>query len=245
MQWNIGHFSKGIVPSSQITDIDFENKVKEFKVLIDNSSADVISLCEYSLLFANTDFHPECYADTLLFSEYQNQFIGNNGVLRHFSLNAIMSKRELVEPSSVDYVVNHTATITHTSAIKATDYYYNRCYINVGDRNVVLVNTHLAFDKNNPEIAVNQIKELIAAFKDDEYVLICGDFNTSASSYKLFIDAGYQLANSGDLETFPSTKKVSPLDNIVSKGLAISNVAVIISPLSDHYPIICKISVFD
>lgn len=245
MQWNIGHFSQGAVPSSRITDSDYLQRLQDYRQLINDVSADIVTLCEYSVLFSDTELHPNCYADTLLFNEYPFRFIGNNGIIRGYSLNAIMSKMGLLHPSSVEYQTNSTASITHISAIKATDYYYNKAFIYVGDHKVVLVNTHLAFDKNNPDIAINQIKELINELDNEEYVVICGDFNTSSSNYKLFSEAGYSLANTGVLRTFPSSRPTTPLDNIISKGLSIRDAHIVSSSLSDHYPIVCTISTVD
>ena len=126
MQWNIGHFSQGALPSSRITDSDYLQKLQDYRQLINDVSADIVTLCEYSVLFSDTELHPSCYADTLLFDKYPYRFIGNNGIIRGYSLNAIMSKMGLLHPSSVEYQTNFTASITHTSAIKATDYYYNK-----------------------------------------------------------------------------------------------------------------------
>lgn len=242
MQWNIGHFSEGKSSGSLITDASYYNKLTEYRQLIMDVSADVVSLCEYSLIFANTASHPGCYADTCLFYDYPFVFIGNNGRIRNYSLNAIMSKQEITQPTTINYVTNSTAEITHTSIIKATDYYYNKAYINIGGHEVALINTHLAFDTNNPDVAINQIKELIRVLQNEEYVVICGDFNTAASSYSLFTQAGYSLANTGELGTFPSAKTIAPLDNIITKGLFVRNVYLVHSSLSDHYPIVCTIS---
>ncbi len=245
MQWNIGHFSEGKFPNSLIKDADYSEKIEEYRQLLHYVSADVVSICEYSLMFANTPSHPRCYADTALFYDYPYRFIGSNGQIRNYSLNALMSKREMVRSSSIEYIANQVASITHTSAIKATDYYYNQAQINIGGRKVVFINTHLAFDKNNPRVAINQILELINELDNEAYVVICGDFNTVASSYSLFSAAGYSLANDGDLGTFPSAQTDDPLDNIITKGLLIRDAHIIKSPLSDHYPIVCTVSVAD
>lgn len=241
MQWNIGHFSHGRFPTSIVTDIDYYDKVREYRQLLDIVSADIISLCEYSVLFSNTTSHPRCYADTLLFYNYPNKFIGNDGIARNYSLNALMSKRELFLPASIDYNTNLTATITHTSLIKATDYYYNKTYFEMDGQRVALINTHLAFDTNNPNVATDQISELIHSLAEEEYVVICGDFNTVASSYAMFTEAGYTLANNGSFGTFPSATNTAPLDNIISKGLQIRNPFIIKNSLSDHYPFVCTI----
>lgn len=243
MQWNIGHFSEGRSPNSLINDADFTQKLKDYRQLVNDVSADVVSLCEYSLLFANTASHPRCYADTALFYDYPYKYVGNNGIIRNYSLNALMSKREIFRPSSIEYAANSSARITHSSAINATDYYYNQSFIKIGGREVAFINTHLAFDNNNPSVATNQIMELIDRLEEEAYVVICGDFNTMASSYALFSEAGYSLANAGDLGTYPLANTSAPLDNIISKGLFIRDVYTIKSALSDHYPIVCTVSV--
>ena len=67
---------------------------------------------------------------------------------------------------------------------------------------------------------------------------MCGDWNTE--TYSSLKNAGYIFANDGSLKTFPS--KGYALDNIVVKGLEISDVRMIKTDLSDHYPLVCRIS---
>ena len=69
-------------------------------------------------------------------------------------------------------------------------------------------------------------------------MIVCGDWNTEI--YSLLKNAGYALANDGSLKTFPS--KGYALDNIAVKGLEISDVRMIKTDLSDHYPLVCRIS---
>ena len=68
---------------------------------------------------------------------------------------------------------------------------------------------------------------------------MCGDFNTTDYS-KLKI-AGYSLANNGSFKTYYKEKWA--LDNIVAKGVKISDVRIVKTELSDHYPLICHISI--
>jgi endonuclease/exonuclease/phosphatase (EEP) superfamily protein YafD len=85
-----------------------------------------------------------------------------------------------------------------------------------------------------------QIRELIDRYSHYERVIICGDWNTGNNNYKLLQEAGFTLANDGKIVTYPS--KNYPLDNIAVKGLKISDVRAVETDLSDHYPLVCKIS---
>lgn len=245
MQWNIGHFSNGSKPYSTISDNDYKQKSEAYKELINLSNADIISTNEYSVLFSNTNCHRNCSADTLIFSSYNYKYIGNNGVSRHYSLNALFSRIPFASESTNEYEINKQSRITHTSAIEAKDYYYISYRTNLLGNNTLLISTHLAFDNNNPELAILQIKELIEKCESEEFVIICGDFNTSASSFDLFAAAGYDMANhsdiTGDLATFPASSPTKPLDNILAKGFRISNPRVIYTDLSDHIPMLCEI----
>ena len=104
------------------------------------------------------------------------------------------------------------------------------------------MNTHLAFDKNNVEVVLDQIRELVERYKDDEYVVLCGDWNTGASSFKLFSEAGYQLGNHGNYGSIV-TREASggSIDNIIVKGLKIVNFRAVNSKLSDHKPVVAAL----
>ena len=84
-----------------------------------------------------------------------------------------------------------------------------------------------------------EISELINKYKDCDRVIMCGDWNTT--DFSQFRKAGYSLANNGTLFTYPY--KSYPLDNIIVKGLRISDVKMIKTDLSDHYPLVCTVSV--
>ena len=75
---------------------------------------------------------------------------------------------------------------------------------------------------------------------------MCGDWNATKESYQLFQQKGYEILNCGcygEFITHPQSMK--PLDNIVAKGLSISNVNIIETNLSDHYPIFCTLRLKD
>ena len=115
-------------------------------------------------------------------------------------------------------------------------YYYILTDISIGGKKVKLVCTHLI--ANAGKIRQDQINELINVCEQYEKIIICGDMNTW--NYSKFKEAGYTFANDGTIVTWPT--KSYALDNIFVKGLKMSNVRIIKTDLSDHYAIVCSIS---
>ena len=241
MQWNIGHFSLGKYSRSSVTDINFDSRRLGYLEILNNAGANIVSLNEYSTLFANTSKHPRCFADTLLFKSYHYKAIGNNEKQRRYSLNAIFSTIELLSPLTIDFEVNKSVTLS-SSQVFSTDYYYLFSIIKLFNREIVFISTHLAFDNNNERVVMGQIEELINNLKNYPFVIICGDFNTNSTNLFPFIDAGYSIANDGTFLTYPAGNESSSLDNIIVKGLSISSVRTIPTLLSDHLPIVCELS---
>ena len=242
MQWNIGHFSFGNSPNSRITDNNYSLALLYYQDFIKQVKSDIISLNEYSTYFADTADHPKCSADSILFSSYPYQIIGNNGQQRHYSMNAIFSTIELLESETVEYKSNLTATTT-SSAISPSDYYFTRSSFNLSGERIFFVSTHLFFNTNDNRTVLNQAKELVEFFNNEDYVIICGDFNTDAASLSLFTDAGYTLGNDGSYLTYPAPTPYRSLDNIIVKGFRINQVLTFPVYLSDHFPIAVSLSI--
>ncbi len=243
MQWNIGHFSQGKSKQSSITDSSFDSIIEKYRRLIKSANASILSLNEYSVLFANTPLHPKCSADSALFSGYTYSGIGNNALQRNYSLNAIFSQEEITMFQTIEYETNYDVNIISNTAVRATDYYYLISVIPLFGEEIAFLSTHLAFDKDQPSLTTNQIRELILKMEGYDHIIICGDFNAEPDDYKLFTKSGYTLANKGDIKTYPSSKPEKALDNIIAKGVNISNVRVIHSSLSDHLPLLCDLTI--
>ena len=238
-QWNIGHFSNGVYSNSKITGENFESKKEEFSKIISYTNADIFCVNEYSELFGTDDNGIRQRADEVLFSDYANSFVGHQS---GYSCNAIFSKLPLIETKEIAYECNQTAVITHNHLLKAKDYYFIETIVPYKDVEIKLITTHLAFDTNNPEVTLNQIRELIERYKYDEYVILCGDWNTGRSSYDLFSEAGYQLGNHGyfgDIITREASNGI--LDNIITKGFDIIDFKAIKCNLSDHKPVVAAL----
>lgn len=242
MHWNIGHFSNGSSPYSTIEDKDLKIKVNQYRKLFDNCLPDFISLNEYSDIIG-THNGEEYFTRDVIFSQYPYAYIG---IQNNYSCNAMISHFPLSQVRYNIFNCNTEAQISHTSIIRSEEYYYLSSTFQWKDKIINFISTHLAFDNNNPEIVKAQIKEVISKFDSCYYVIICGDWNTSPESYRLFEDNGYQLLNCGKFGqhiTFPSSSMY--LDNILTKGISILDISIIETDLSDHYPIMCKIRLKD
>jgi endonuclease/exonuclease/phosphatase family metal-dependent hydrolase len=235
-QWNIGHFSGGSNPNSTIKPDNFSQAIQNYKDLFDRTNSDICSINEYSVDIGCDSQGYRYKAHETLFANFENFYIGNQ---RNYSCNAIFSHLALDNVQLVEYMCNMTAKITHTNLISATDYYFIESTIHVNGIEIKLVSTHLAFDQNNTEIALYQIEELIDRYRNDDYVILCGDWNISnVSVFDPFLAADYQLANHGKFGDFITYGNNSILDNVIVKGLTISEVELVNSQLSDHKPLV-------
>ncbi len=227
-QWNIGHFSFGNLSNSTIDEINFYNHYQQYKDMLNMIDADVLAVCEYSEIFGKNETG-EQYSREVLFNEYPYIYEGHQS---NYACNALFSRIEINNVRSNNFFSLNT------------NYYYITADLNISDKNVKLVSTHLAFNKDDDQYALLQIEELLYLFGNEEYVIMMGDWNVKdVDIFNLFVNAGYQLANHGefgDFVTFSPKKNVRNrvLDNIMTKGLTISNVSVISKDLSDHYPLI-------
>jgi len=235
--WNIGHFSMGKKPDSTITDANYTASGEKYRSFIQNGlDADIIALQEYSAKFT-----PSYGTAESLFSNYS---FCKEGVQSRYSCNAIFAKRPISNIQAHEFACNKTATITHTNLIAATDYYYMTADVKIGGETVKLVTAHLAFDNNKkPDtVNLNQIKELIEVFKDEERVVFVGDWNAKVfSTFDLFTDAGYTLANT-DSTLYTINNGNLSLDNIIYKGVKVSDFTLCGSDLSDHYALSCTVT---
>jgi len=233
--WNIGYFSNGLSGNSAIKSSDFTEKLKNYRSLIyDSIRSDIISINEYNRVFIGKDNEDnKNITSSLLFEHFPYEIVGPKKGFR----KALFSKKKL-ENKRLIYFQCHK-TFERDIDIRNTTSYYIESTVYVNKKKIKLVNVHLMFSRKIPGIVQQmQIEELLKTYERDKRVVIFGDFNTG--DYSQLKKAGYTLANNGKLVTFP--EKETPLDNIAAKGLTISEVRVIKTDLSDHYPIMCKIS---
>ena len=228
--WNIGHLSNGEKPYSFIGPKQLKDKVDGFrKILYDSLSADIIGINEYSPVFGKNKHGKDVLSSEVLFNKYDYRYEGNE----YWICNSIFSNINVYNierffyKSSLPYIVK---------VKKAALFNYLSADIFLDGEKVKIVYVHLISKEH--QIRTQQIKELAEKYKDYERIIIFGDFNTW--KLKAFKDEGYILANDGSLITFPS--KSIAIDNVLVKGLKISDVRAVKTDLSDHYPLVCKIS---
>ena len=242
--WNIGHFSNGTQTSSAVTDANYDEKRTAFRGLINDLNADLFGLQEYTSVWARlTGGNKTAAAD--LFQIYRSGFVGQ--AIR-YSCNAEYTNLPLSDVQKVDYECNQDAVITHTTAIQATDYYYLKGTLHLMGKDITVIITHCAFDLNNTQVETDQYAELVEKFGGEDRVIILGDFNATggSSEFDVFANAGFTLANHGymgDFKTYPSASTTSGvLDNIIVKGLQMSNIRMIETDLSDHNVLACDLT---
>lgn len=229
--WNIGHFSKGSKPYSLISSSNFKKKITEYRSFVyDSINADILCINEYDEFFCKDSTGYVELTEKVLFDGYKNRKVFTKNT---YVCNAMFANRKLKNAKMHDIEYNQ---IAKKDMPRIVWHYFVFSDIIIAGKRVKIVCTHLV--NRAPEHCNNQIKELISLCKAFDRVIICGDFNTT--NYTQFKEAGYKLANDGSIITFPSNSRA--LDNIIVKGLNITDVRVVKNALSDHYPLVCRIS---
>lgn len=229
--WNIGHFANGARPNSLINKENYAEKLELFRKLFDDLDADVLFLNEYSEIFGYDANGVERKTQNVLFNSYKTKLIGDQV---GFSCNAIFGKYNI---SNLEQHEFQTIATYVSELPRAANYYYISGDLKYKKNVIKLVCAHTI--SGNNKLCQLMIAEIIDAYKDYDQVIMCGDWNTG--NYKKFVNAGFSLANDGTYKTYPQKKY--PLDNIIVKGLRITNVRLIETDLSDHYPLTCRISI--
>ena len=237
--WNIGHFSMGKKPNSTLEDTQLAMMSDNFKDYINNAvDADIMFLNEYSQKFTKEKY----LAKDTVFKGYDK--VAYEGPQLNYSCNAVYSRIEISEPEMHEFECNKTAGTISTKGPLATDYYFVTTDLVINGATVKLVSAHLAFDGEGSEnVVINQIKELIEYCEQYEHVVLLGDWNVNYfSEFELFTDAGYSLGNTDEnMSTY--NEPGYPLDNIIYKGVTVTDFTLAGTDLSDHYAVYCTITV--
>ena len=238
--WNIGHYSMGGSKNSAISDANYKTEKAKYDAYIASLGADILILNEYSKMFTPSN------AARYLFLDYGCPYEGEQ---RNYSCNALYAKLPLKNVTTHEFACNTPETVLHTTAIKATDYYYITGELTVDGKTVTIVGLHLAFNDNlhpNDTVCTAQMDELIATFADVERVIILGDWNAyNAEYYDRFAEAGYTVANDGSYLTCTGSRTGGlewPVDNIIVKGVTMTGFHVVNTSLSDHVAVVATIT---
>jgi hypothetical protein len=236
-EYNIGHFSGGVQKNSTITAAQYLSKVDAFRALLSSQKPDIYGILEYSAIFGKNAAGVNVNTKDELFNFQDIQFESTQMNYACYALFGKGTPIYNIQINDFDCLANET--ITHTTAITAQDYRYISADLYAFGLSIKLVVTHLAFDNNRPGVLTSaQISELITKYSSYDHVIMLGDWNVASfSEFDAFTNAGYTLANNGSFITYPGGGKA--LDNIVAKGLTISNAKMISSSLSDHNALTC------
>lgn len=232
--WNLGHFSKGQKPYTVINGISFNSTLQEFlSVLNDSIQADVICFNEYNKTFGVDEFGQKKMTKDLALSKYRYVEVGP---LMGFSCNAIFSSFVIRNVKLRKFEISETVA---SMMPRAQNYYYLECDLYYNREKIKLICAHTTSSAS--AICQSQISELMNRYRNDDRVVMCGDWNTQ--DYSLFRNSGYSIGNNGSYKTYPS--KNYALDNIAVKGLVISDTKQIKTSISDHNPLLCRITFID
>ena len=228
--WNIGHFSNGVYDYSLINASNYNAKVNSYReFLYDSLRTDLLCINEFESEFFQDSIRGISIAEDVLFDGFTTQRIFKKN---RYVCNAIFSNVGIKNINKSRFKYSESAK----SVNSINWFYYVSADILIGRDTIKLVCTHLI--SRHEQECQYQMKQLIEAFKRYDKVVICGDMNsTNLSQFK---DSGYSFANDGNTITFPYRSRA--IDNIIAKGVKISDVRVVKTNLSDHYPVICRIA---
>lgn len=227
--WNIGHFALGRSGDTQLSHDALDANRQAYREMLNGVGADILALVEYNPLMVNaTAEQAAVEARAAILGNYHNAQIGPK---HNYNCNAVFSN---------GFRVLSTDTVMFSKMVQ-TRYYLVSTMLLDGDT-VKVVSTHLDWNQreNGAAYRALQIQELVEAFKNDKYVIMCGDWNVSKTSeYDPFKEAGYEMANHGHMGDIPTCPAgPSPrgaIDNIIVKGFSVGRVGTVNEAmLSDH-----------
>ena len=245
ISWNVGHHAMGLKSRPTIPPGQDEAYLHMYRTFI--GDARIVGICEYSAEF--TTNQPMKTAE-VLFGDYD---VKVEGTRRGAQCDSIFLRDcRLIERREREYPK------------RSQKVYYQLARVVMDGREVCVVETHLDRDLGEKdtlprrEYRADQMRTIIEDMAKEKYVIVGGDFNIAkhpgdtaehASEFDVFAEAGYTLANRGQLVTWPSwsaPKRECPIDNIMVKGFEMRDVQVRGHiKLSDHKMISCRLRFAD
>jgi len=233
--------------------LDYKNQVVDpalFADAIRLYGADVCGLNEVRCGDgAHTDYTDQArdIGDALGFYHYfakATHFVGNDEIYAYDYGNALVSRYPIKEAVTIP--------IPNTEDRSEPTYYETRCAIkavlDVDGTDICFLVCHMGLAKSERREAVAVLCRLL-----DEItmpVVLMGDFNDVPTSpvlqplFERLQDAG-ALGEEASLSTFRSYDPQEKIDYIFYRGLACTKSTVITQVVSDHFPIIADMSLYD
>lgn len=229
--YNVGHFNQGRLGGFQGTGHWSKAKLNDWRVWIGKQNLDILSVNEWNHFFDNDTIYNA--QQELLDPFYAHVYFGDEN---KWIYNGIATNFKLYNVHQVNW---------------HKDYYAIIGELRVKDKVVHIISTHLPWDEWHDQA----MKDLINLLSQFEYFICLGDMNAFDKSQKLFLKAGFNMANGGYLGWFPTASgrvatsgyrgnRNDNIDNIVtSDNIKIMNVSATKTGLNDldHRPIIANV----
>lgn len=230
--YNIGHFAQGRDTNSTTPTA----KLFEAYRAVGCLDCDIVGIVE-DLTYTGTETAKEYkYVDTektVTSEEFYNNLFSHKamGPTNGTNVNSVYAQ----------YPLRASNIVMFDSAAQNRYFNHVKCTYKGVELNVIV--THLDWD--TAAHRYSQVEQILAYIRDNELekVIVCGDFNASEedNTFKLFSDAGLNLANQGiygEYTTFAYDGLTASYDNIITTSdLKITNVKVHDEiAFSDHYP---------
>lgn len=243
LHWSVSHFSDGTYSVASIPDSEGRAMAEKYAKFISSVDADVVGISEYDENFTTNG---SMKSATAIFRGYEKAA----GPAKGDVCNAIFFR-----PGKVTKIDDREVFFER----HFEDTYYKAVKLSVSGVPVWFVQTHLdsnTYLSGHRKDREEQMKKLIEDFKDEPYVVIAGDFRVGVripgkrcfpapEEYKVFEKAGYELANCFGTGTYPVESPIQPLDNVLLKGIGISEVRFLDADrLSDHLAISCLLTIY-
>ena len=208
-----------------------ESVTAAWKKMFDDHDLDILCGQEWLYYFDKNNTLP---AETYLFADhFSYQYSTGAGHGKN-----IVSKTPLIDP----YVQDFSTKVGRQ---------FVKTYTNINGKNVCIINVHCSLETDFNVHRKAEFEEMLALMKQEEYVILCGDFNAySLDELKIFTDAGYVLVNGGAFGAFntnpnfdkPSSWKNKSIDHIVvSPNIEIVSVQSDRRDLSDHNLLVAEL----
>ena len=236
MSYNCGEWWIG--SGKNVPTDKFDSIMATQKSIIERYNPDVLSICEYANIFSGKYFTKDILLDELFYES------------KEFATDSIYRGKAICSKSKIENSEEHVLS-TGSICIKF--------YVYLNGRKVCIVNTHL--DAHTEENRSKEIDEIISLVSNEEYLILCGDWNVNAknkesndykNTIKKFKDMGLKCCNDGVYETYYSANPKTALDDIiVSQNINIKSFIVDTQKLEnndfegpDHMPVIAYLEIF-
>ena len=218
MTYNVGSWYDGTGVVCPVASADTYLTLDE--TLLDTYLPDYLFTQEYRETFGNTTIK-----DALLNNYFKNNEDTQSGTT--YGGKSINTNYRLFDTSTIIFTNND-----------GTDRNVFKGYTYINGKKVCIMSTHLSTVEATRNLEVQELLELV---EEEEYFILCGDFNADCSSttdqayidvFKPFADLGYNLANCssfGFLPTYYSlvSERYLVLDNVItSSNITIKSVVV-------------------